>query len=565
MSSQIANSKLDFVNQSLEKGNFEDQKKLSFIQDALTAPESESNLRYAARGIAQIGKGIAKATVPGLTMEIAHAAAPYFMATPEERRKQLEQPALLRKERNPSEMEKELQDYKEKYEKYQEWVKNMPTVERLSQLAEEKTGLPLSSKYKEQEPLELAGGLGKLASGNLLQKAATGTIGGTTTAGLQAAGVSQPIADIAATFANPENITRAATNLGKKTTEILPSGLSKPKAIESKFSKLATVSKERKLEKIKSLNEEAGKLAKESVEKRLPITKKIAEGFDFKKHFDNQFGKIQNLVDSYRPEINVDPLNNFISKTKEKYSGIPNPHGDAKLIQKEIRRLERSSYDPNDLSNQLKIYRSNNKKKYEIFEKARTEGKKEEYVDWLTKYNDSLRTSIKNSFPSDSPFVKLLEGSNREYAEHLKALDVNEKLKSLLGGEPTPRLITKLAEDPKAIKKLSLSMGEEGAKEISQIAKDLKLAKESIKAIPTTEIKKFDAILPLGALLDLTGITKGIVSTYSAVKFAQYGYGRFLMSSKNRRSYSDALKAIIEKDPRAYAEAISHVDETEKE
>lgn len=519
------------------------------------APESTG--RYIARGVSQIGKGIAKATPPGLAMEVAHAVAPSIMATPEKRREELEQPSLLRKTRTPEELEKELDEYKKHYNTYQEWVSNMPTIERLSQIGEEYTGLPLASKYKEQAPLELAGGLGRLATGSLAQKAVTGAAGGATTAGLQAAGVPESAADIAATLISPAGVSKASQKLGNRTSETLPSGLSKPRAIDAKFPEKAFISKERQAAKLAGLNEEAANLTKETLEKRLPISKQIEEGFDFEKQFQDRFSKVKSLADDFRPEIEIAPVQDLMNKTVSKYEGIPMPHEDAKKILKEVSAFERGNYNTKDLSNALKIYRSNNQKIKSIYEQSRLLGSKQEYVDWLLDYNRAIGKSIKDSFPEDSAFVKMFEDANKDFAQYKNALKAQSTLKPLLGANPTPANLVKLSSDPKTMKRLSLAIGDEGASEIAQIAKDLKTAKEAIKKIPKGEISKLEKILPLGFVLDVSGLSKDFIGAYSARKLTQYGYGRWLVDSKSRQSYSEAIKSIIENDPKKYAYAVS--------
>ena len=533
------------------------------------APEQTSNQRYqfvdeesplksAMRTGYQVASGLAEASPFSYVPEIASTlGAKAQFASPEE--------AIgFMHTIKPEELESEREKRKLGEEQI---LKSALTKSNIEKTIEEKTGAPLTPQTDVQKALKLASSAFGFKSGPILEKAIAGGSAAGIREVLKQSGLSDEQSDSMALLLSQFNPAKAVKSLAEKKPETLPSGLEKPRAIEANFPKLATVSKEAQKEKLQSLNEAASELTKGVIEKRLPISKKIEAGHNFQEEFKEKFGKINKLAEDFRPQIEVIPIDEFMQTTSKKYQGIPNPHSDAKKILKEIDKQKKSSFNPNDLSNQLKIFRSNNRKRSDIFEQAYVKGSHKEYADWLKEHNDAIVKSIESAFPEDSSFVKMFKDANADYNHYMSALESKKILEPILGANPTPKNLVKLANDPKTVKKLQLAMGKQGAEEIGQIAKDLKLAKESIQQLPKTELTKFDQILPLGFLLDTAfpGIGKGIGIVYSAKKLAQFGYGRLLMNSKNRTSYREAIKAIVDNNPQAYSTAVSKFDKTEEE
>ena len=331
----------------------------------------------------------------------------------------------------------------------------------------------------------------------------------------------------------------------------MTSGLTKLSAVDAKNSKRAFISKERQKETISKLNQEASDLAKEVFHKEVPIAKKIEQGFDFEKDFQKRFSQVKEIAEKANPYINTKPLANFFRSTIDRYKGVPNLHTDAKKALQEIRAYTRNPQ--NGLGNLLKIYRSNNQKVKGIYDTSRLTGKQQEYVDFLNDYNRSIRQSIKETLPDDSQFVKMMESSNKDYGNYLKALQTEKQLSPILGKNITPAKIAKLADDEKAFSKLSLSMGESGANEIRQIARDLKTSREAIKNIPAKDLNKWNSIWPLATLLPAE-LSIPIIAA-KVYQTGKYGYGILLSSPAKRAAYSEALQSINSGNYPAYVQA----------
>ena len=343
---------------------------------------------------------------------------------------------------------------------------------------------------------------------------------------------------------------KAVKSLVKPVEEKLPSGLTKPRAAEAKFPKAAYISKERQGAVIDKLNEQAAELGQKSVEKHVPIVKQIEKGVDFESKFQKDFENVQQMAEKANPEINITPISELISQVRKKYSGIPKLHPEGKKVVEEMKAF--GNRPQTSLKNLLKIYRSNNQKIKNIYETSKITGRQQEYVDFLVDMNKKITESFKKSLPEDSAWLKKFEQTNAEYRNFQNARKVVSQLKGLLSETPTRSEIERLAENKKVQDKLALSMGEEGSKEVIQIAKDLKTATQSLKKIPKTELTKFDAVFPLYFLIPWVGKAFGAVK---AIKAARYGYGWFLSTPSTRIAFEDALKALSNQDLNAYKKA----------
>lgn len=337
------------------------------------------------------------------------------------------------------------------------------------------------------------------------------------------------------------------------------SGLTKLKATEAKFPKLGTLSKEREEIVTQKLDKEASKLAKATLEKHLPITKEIEKGTDFENNFKIGFQNIKKAAEeSGTLPVNTSPLDEFLSKTAQEYKGLPTPHEDAAKILKEIKNFQKRPQKT--MQNLLKIYRSNNKKQRRIFETAHVTGKQEEFSDFLTAMNESIAKSFEKTLPENSEWMNQFRKYNRDYKNYKSALKTQEQLKGILSAEPKYSEIEKLSKDVRTQAKLSLSMGENGAKEVIQIAKDLKNVKDAIKTIPKSQLQKFDAYFPIAFFIPYAGKILGLgLGIKSSIKLGRYAYGWLLSTPSRRGIYREAINSLIKNDLTGYQKAVSRI------
>jgi hypothetical protein len=349
----------------------------------------------------------------------------------------------------------------------------------------------------------------------------------------------------------------------KPPIERMASGLSKARAVESRFAEKGVISPERQEKVISALNKEASDLAKSSLEKSRPIAKRIQEGFDFESDFQKGFGDLAKSAEKANPSIDITPISKFLSQTHSKYKGIPTLHPEGKSVLREVKALYNNPQT--SLRNLLKIYRSNNQKVKNIYETSRMTGKQQEYVDFLVDLNKNIVKSFERTLPADSAWMKQFKDLNSQYGQYKNATKALGQIQSILEQRATPANLQKFSTDPKLKQKLQLSLGREAADEISQIAKDLKSAQEAIKRIPVKELSTLDKILPFAVLFPGHHVAGLALSGRKYLDWLRRGWGILLTSPAKRRAFDGLLKAIIEKSPSAYQKAAVEFEKALKE
>lgn len=385
---------------------------------------------------------------------------------------------------------------------------------------------------------------------------AGGTVAGQLARANEAGPVGQGIAE-AAGMTLPGLIKgagQAIRKVSKTPIEKLPSGISKPTAMEAKHAEKAFITPERQKKVIQGLNEEAANLTKKTIQTELPIAQKIEQGYDFESNFQKNFEQLRRQAKKFDPDINIKPIDEFLSKSASKYRGIPVLHEEGRKVMREIAGFKRRP--ESGLYNLLKTFRSNNQKRKSIFETAHVTGRQKEYVDFLGDMNRSIMKSIEETLPADSAWLKAFKTNNSDYSNYLNAIKTVDMLQPVLGQKASPAALERLATDPKKQARLKLAMGEKGAAEITQIAKDLKEAVTAIKRIPKKKFSEFDQVLPLSILVPHSGALGKALSISKAGKWLRRGYGYLLSTPKRRKHYAEALKAVIKQDKDAYQKAV---------
>ena len=339
--------------------------------------------------------------------------------------------------------------------------------------------------------------------------------------------------------------------------ETFPSGLTKPRAVEAKRPHLGKISPERQKETIGRMDQEAQKLFKGRFEESMPLAKQIREGVDFSAKHRAEFGPLKAMAEKANPQINISPLRNFLLDTVEEYKGIPSLHLQAKKIVREISAFRKRP--ESGLGNLLKIYRSNGQKLKDIYEKRILEGKQSEYSDFLTDMNSAIVDSIKETLPPESQWLKEFLRTNKEYSDYIKTLKASSELQGVLGEKINTASLTKIADDPFKQKKLKLYMGEEEAKEIIQIARDLKKARQAIKNIPARKVSQYEALWPITFLFKPVGVATAL---YKGAEGMRRFYGYLLTRPAKRKAFSEMVDALAKDDLKAYSKATEKLEET---
>lgn len=340
-----------------------------------------------------------------------------------------------------------------------------------------------------------------------------------------------------------------------KAEEKFPSGLTKPKAVENPHVSKAIISPERQEKTIAAIDKEAAALAKEKVEKHLPIVKQIEEGFDFEGRFENGFSKVRKIAKKYNPEVDITDVGNFLSISRKKVGYFPKEllTPEQKKIIAEIKALRQ--HPQTQLKKLIDLFRLNNKKRSQIYETRHITGKQRDYVDFLTGLNKAIVKSMERTFPENSQWLNYFKNLNGEYSRYINAKKTLQMLENILQGNASQAHLNKFIVNPKMQKRLELSMGKEGAESLIQLIKDMKIARDAIKSIPTRKLKEMDAIYPLGLVIPGLKVPTAIAASRKIVEYGKRAFGWYLTTPESTEALDRAIRSLTRQDVSEYKKA----------
>lgn len=337
--------------------------------------------------------------------------------------------------------------------------------------------------------------------------------------------------------------------------EKFPSGLSKPKAVENPHTSKAIISPERQKKAISEIDKEAANLAKEKVEKHLPIVKQIEEGFDFEGRFEKGFSKVRKIAKKYNADVDITDVSDYLSKSRSKVGYFPKEllAPEQKKIIAEIKALRQ--HPQTQLKKLIDLFRLNNKKRSQIYETRHITGKQRDYVDFLTGLNKAIVKSMERTFPENSQWLNYFKNLNGEYSRYINAKKTLQMLENILQGNASQAHLNKFIVNPKMQKRLELSMGKEGAESLIQLIKDMKIARDAIKSIPTRKLKEMDAIYPLGLVIPGLKVPTAIAASRKIVEYGKRAFGWYLTTPESTEALDRAIRSLTRQDVSEYKKA----------
>lgn len=455
--------------------------------------------------------------------------------------------------------------------------KYFPSQHELEQKIETSTGMPLEAKTRGQRLLRLGTQVaqGRLGDPKSFAPIARGALAPAISATAEKLGAPEGVSDVTGALAAglfpggakklPSPKKAASTNKNppgspppiESEVERLPSGLTKSKAIEAKHPEKAIITPDRQKKAIRDLNQESAKITKETIEKRLPLAKKIQEGHDFKSEFKEGFDELHKTASKANPSIDITDVVDYLDNYTKKYRGFAK-----ELIPEDARKsLSLAKAFRNNPQTRLKklldLYRFNNSRLDHIYETSFVQGKRKEMADFLVGMNKSIAKSFERTLPSESPndWVNKFKELNSNFSGYIKASETLNKLESALQGRMKASAWEKIATNPKIQRQLSYNMGREGADEIIQLAKDMTLARQSLKAIPVKDWKVWDSIFPLSAFVPGVHVPGAAAAAKKGVDYGRRIYGWYLTTPQRRQAMDQAAKAIQKGDKKAYENA----------
>jgi hypothetical protein len=438
-------------------------------------PTDESFLKSATRTALQVPLGIAEVTPPGILSNIINFIGQGESLDPEE-----------------IDQIKKISDrlgipFDE--EKYRESVKDanqtFPTVDNLSRMTEEATGIPLEPKTKLQKLTRFASSAGKMTPGSLGQKATASVAAPLTKEILEATGVPTPISEL---LAFPIGI-----GVGKKGPKIdiikktKPSGLTE-RGFENVKKK--TEVSQNKLNQIGEKIEKDFKSISDKIITESPIGKtyeKLINDPQFKQDSSKLIEYAQEIANDIEKKINSKEIKKTLVNQKEKktkgYSPSEYDKSYNNSLNQELLNIKKGKISAGELVEQ---YRKNNSSLTEYFEPGSSKASNRAKMDVILDHNKAIATIIEKEFP-ESNLAKTFKEGNDRWSKIMDSETIDHFVNDIFKDKIDYKNVDSFFNDKNYKRIFKRALGEKGYQDFTQLVKDLGDTKKPYNMLKVAE------------------------------------------------------------------------------
>jgi len=423
---------------------------------------------------------------------------------------------------------------KEKYmQSLQEARQTLPTVSNIASFLERTTGAPLEAHNRIQRLLRLGGGGAKLRPGSVKPKAIAGITAPVVSAGAEALGAPEPLADV----------------IGLAASQIVPEVgaeyITKESGLPTRW--YESISKER------DLSPRQYRLVKDAVEKdvrtitdqlitsRNKTASAIKTSPDFLAQLEDGFDQVANLAKNIKTPINPQILKNNYRKMFSRRPSKGFIKGDYdKAYRKEFKNLfDQIPIDqPLSFTDALETFRETNKTLRQMWKpgesKAVNRGKLDAYID----LNRAISDTFKDVEPT-SNFNKLFKETNKAYSDVQKLDTINSYFDDIFSGEKLNfRKARQIYNDPEVKEAFNGLIGKEGYDQMKDVMTDF-ISTEKANSL----LKKAEAVgfKNMGRYVK-RWIFSPVWAKFSAVKdVMKYSANETLASQRFRLTWKSAM------------------------
>lgn len=437
---------------------------LSSIEGTEFAPPSEGFLKGTARTLAQLPLGaLQRFTYPADVFKLlASGASKEVLAQLQEEEPELKSGIA--------------EEARQKAESF------IPTQGRLEELIEEKTGLPLTPKNTLQKLTRLG------SSAAAFRPSAPLTAGLTAPAvagGLQAAGVPEPIAEIAGLGASGVVPSPSISKVVK------PSGL--PARQFENITKPTKVSPAR-FEKIhEKVEGDFRKIADQLLQKNRTYSA-LKDDTQFKQKIGDLFGKVEDLSKNLEGNLHTEDLREAFRK---RYSGRESkgvsPDEFERAFRKEVRGINKSiPFKEMTPTQMVEQFRKNNQSLRELFEPGKSSAFNRAKRESLLEYNRAIEDVISKKYP-DTEFKDLFEFTNKRWQEISDVEQIDKYFDDIFKGKVDFNKAKQIFNQEKShvARPFKRILGEEGFKDFKGLMNDFVSQEQALKYIKKAEAAGF--------------------------------------------------------------------------
>lgn len=339
------------------------------------------------------------------------------------------------------------------------------------------------------------------------------------------------------------------------------------------------ITPDRLTQQLAKVGEDASKIASDigsSSPTFKTISNSIKHGAPIQKKFDNVFSGLEDVAQHFNPPINTSKLDSFLTKEAAQYSKTGAPTGLSTFVNSEVQGWQKEG--ASSLYNVYKRYRLNNQRIREIIDSTPSYQKmsalQKQQISFLSRMNDSIKDSFKDSLSSNLPAVpgqtgnqsslwlKTFEDSNKAYGNYQNTKMATKILDPILHGNITDKQITSFLGNERNWEDLERFLGKDETSKLKGVLQDLQLARNSLQSIPKKEVS---GDLMKHALFYMIPKLGPVMSLLSLPKAWQWAKGRYSSSTEFQSSFHDLAKALSEKNIPAIRRASEELKSDKKE
>jgi hypothetical protein len=426
----------------------------------------------------------------------------------------------------------------------------IPTISNLERIAEEKTGLPLQPKTREQKGIRFLTEASRLAPSNLslrplndpLPKSILG--GGVTAAKemLTEMGVPEQISEPLSFLVLKKPLAIKESLKSPLEVKKKPSGLTE-RQFES-LSKPTIVSPERHAKINEKLESDFRNIANELIGKS-PVSetrKTLKENPEFKVKSAEAFGEVEKLASQIPENILGEELSqSLLKKTSEKRGEgiVPGEYRKTynSFIDDYLQKLNGKTFNNRDL---VKQYRENNKDLGQIFEAGKSTAYNNAKKDALLDFNQSIADLIQSKYPN-SEYANLFKETNAQWSKIMDAEKIDKFLDDLFSGKVNYGKADEFFAKENLKKTFTRALGEQGYKDFIQLMKDLMSSKQAMSLLKIVEKQGFGDFIKKAALY---AVSPSLAKAKFGLDIGKSIYKTILDKPKLLVPWKNGLKAI---------------------
>lgn len=302
------------------------------------------------------------------------------------------------------------------------------------------------------------------------------------------------------------------------------------------------------------------------------ISEAIERGAPIAERFNQVFTGLEDTARHFNPQLNTQPLDNFLTQEAGRYAQTGAPTELGRFITGEIQGWIQQG--GKGLYNVYRRYRLNNERIREIIDSIprneRMSNLQRSQINFLSRMNESIRDTFQHSLGSRAPAIPGQGGgnewltafneSNNAYSQFLNTRLARRIIDPIMHGNVTDRQLNTFLADRRNWEDLNRFLGPEETGRLRELLTDTQTARNALQSMPQRDVTA-EAIRH-GVTTMITKhvpFGKAISAAISLPRLWQWARGQYHSRPSFQRSFHELTQAIVERNVPAVKKAIDEI------